>query len=372
MVWVQRRLPDTAGSRRLTMDNAKITFEFVTPCIMAGADQRKAEFRIPSVRGQLIWWLWSLGYGDATIAGIFGGQDEKGQPVSSAYVVRDRSGEIKWSVKDGRDVCGNQYDYFLWPMRGTRNNPDAGKRGVIEPGQQAAFDISYRYRRGALDLPGEVVKACLLLGSMGTRSRRCYGSIWPVSVEIDGEKWPVPRNIAEFKTALDEILDKDAGCRVLSLSKSPREYALSAVNDCAKFLKSFRCGSAKSGKPSKWGKSDHDLNFLREENAEIFRPAIGLPLTQRYSGRDRMTVEASVDGIDRFASPVHFKVVRLEDGYYPIVIFFRNDQLDEGTTVRLQGGRGPRQAALNNDLFIEMMHPVNQWPDYQEIYDTKE
>ena len=38
------------------MKKAIFEFQFLTPAILAGADQNTAEMRVPSIRGALRWW----------------------------------------------------------------------------------------------------------------------------------------------------------------------------------------------------------------------------------------------------------------------------------------------------------------------------
>ena len=68
------------------MDRAEITFKTVPPLLLAGADQKKAEMRVPSIRGQLRWWFRALGFGDEEL--VFGGVDiQTANNKKTAYLI---------------------------------------------------------------------------------------------------------------------------------------------------------------------------------------------------------------------------------------------------------------------------------------------
>jgi CRISPR type III-B/RAMP module RAMP protein Cmr1 len=332
------------------MNNAEIKFKFITPCITAGADKLKAELRATAIRGQLRWWYRAL-IGDDGETDIFGGV--QGEAVSSSLIVRIISENIRTDVQDGQGIIGNQFDYFLWPLKGTKANTNAGKRGVIKENQTVEISLSHRRNGKNTRLPENVLKAFLLLGALGTRSRRCYGSIWPEEVKIDGVKWVVPTNESDFIAELKRIFDVSAECRIIKIGAS-RDNWKSAVNQCAAFLKAFRCGSPRSGTPSTWGQNDHDV--IAGGIQKVYRQAIGLPLTQRYS--NGTVLESAIDGCDRWASPVHFKVIPINGQFMPIATVFPYHSPEDETCVSINRRNGPTiNTKLDNDLLLQLVTP---------------
>ena len=330
------------------MEKAEITFKFVTPCIMAGAKQKEAEMRVPSVRGALRWWHEAMGYPSAyeIFGGVNGCVEDRKAAWKSSLIIRELSDTPPFKTLDAMDITKNKFDYFLWPLRRTQD-----ARGVIAENTQ--ITISMSTRRGGYLTYDQVIKAFLLLGSLGTRSRRCYGSVWPVKAVIDGEEWKIPETEDEFISELESFMDSDSQCRVIKVA-SPCRDGRQAINKCADFLKSFRCGSNKSGKPSTWGKNDHDV--IKGEST-VYRQALGLPLTQRYSN-NYGTLESEVEGYDRLASPIHFKVIPLKEGFLPVAIVFLSHSMENGTTVTLKGkGTHNRTAILDNDLLCTIATP---------------
>lgn len=335
------------------MKRAEVTFKFLTPALLAGADQKSAEMRASSIRGALRWWMNALGYDKDCINDLFGtAAGETGR--RSRVIVRDTTDEnLSRMIKERQtaDMILNQNkpknkpDYFLWPLGKPEN-----ARGVIQAGSTASFSVFLR--SGESEDLEKGLKAFLLLGSLGSRSRRCYGSIWPVSVTIDKKPWQFPKNTAEMKHELALIFDQYANMEIDSIGdRSLRDWKF-AVETCSNFLKSYRCGSPKSGEPSAWGENDHDAPFGKTDC--VYRPILGLPLTQTYSSSGR-TVTSQIEGYDRLASPVHFKVVSLDGGFLPVVFFCYSMIPDDDTVVSLvEKNRTIYTRPLDTELFYEM------------------
>lgn len=329
------------------MDKANISIKFVAPCILGGANQEGAEFRVPSIRGALRWWhrALQLDWEDE----IFG-VAENGKSLKSSIIIRELSSPSASEIKlqNCKEITGSDYDYFLWPLR-------QNKRGVIQSGARASVAMSTRHCGYQMD--ERALKAFLLLGSLGTRSRRCYGSIWPEKVVIDDVSWRIPNTDAGYIQELQHILDKKSECLILKLVSSPIKDVKTAINACSEFLKAFRCGSRKSGAPSEWGQNDHDV--IKGKKL-VYRPALGLPLTQRYS--DGKILESSFDDYDRMASPIHFKVIPLGAVYLPVAIIFPNRSLCEEDHVTIKQVAGKQRipfadAEVNLDLLMTIANP---------------
>ena len=338
------------------MKKAKITFRTVTPMILGGANQKTAELRAPSIRGALRFWFRILGGSFVEEKKIFGGigKNDEGRASSLMVRVQTPASEIKkLECKQMENVStAGRFDYFLWPLR---NPQDA--RGIITEDQKIEISISHRRVRDSHNLDEKVIKAFLLLGSLGTRSRRAYGSIYPTDdVTIDGEKWNIPVTEEELKIELAEIL-KGVNCKILKLKSA--DTAKEAIQTCANALKRFRCGKDGHGmKASEWGKSDHDIPFKNHDT--IYRAAIGLPLAQNYS-RDKINnFQVFKDQSDRWASPVIFKILLLENMYVPIVLFMKDYFMPDCNVKKAKNSRELKKGicsplSLSHDLLNEMM-----------------
>lgn len=150
---------------------------------------------------------------------------------------------------------------------------------------------------------------------------------------------------------------------VLRFRKNGFATASDAMNHAANWLKSFRCGSPKSGTPSEWGANDHDLAY-NEPRESVFRATLGLPLEQRLSNAPKVTTR--VTGYDRLASPVLIKVIRLDNALAPIAIFVPDLMLPNGTPVQV----GQNAIPASGQLFEAMCDPrssINQQMGVEKI-----
>lgn len=328
------------------MRRADVTFRFVTPALLAGADQKSAEIRAASIRGALRWWMNALNFDKEVINDLFGSAaGNRGQ--RSRVIVRDTTPATPpVKLQTAQDITGSRSDYFLWPF-------EKKARGVIPAGFTASFSVIMRPGKSSEDSPvlENVLKAFLLLGSLGSRSRRCYGSIWPKHVEIDGVPWKIPATEDELKRELSCIFDECANMEIDAISGKFLDYK-TAINCCIDFLKKYRAGSTKSLKNlKKWGKNDHDVG-LRKRGC-VYRPVLGLPLIQSYSKAPK--VISKIKGYDRLASPVHFKVIPLNGLFVPIVFFCYSMLPEDETEVILEQNKELFRLPLQGFELVEAM-----------------
>ena len=333
------------------MKKATAEIQIVTPCILAGTDQETAELRAASIRGQLRWWFRLLNpeQRDREKA-IFGGVHGGAQTSSLVVRILTKADEVKTVDRQkAEDIVGSNYDYFLWPLGRKNSTP----RGFIAPGEVFELLLTHRHVGGGEPLPSDVLEAFLLFGALGTRSRRGYGSIFPRRLTVDAEERRVPDSVDTVTREAERLL-KHADCTVLQVD-APKERASKAVDTCAQFLRAFRCGSEKSGKPSVWGKNDHDAPFSQEYN--VFRQVVGLPLEQRYSRPNRGTFRSEVPGADRWASPLLFKIVPVNGGYLPLAIFCNSMVLPEEQKIELKDRDRAVTKRLSHDMWRAMQDP---------------
>ena len=342
------------------MKKAIFEFQFLTPAILAGANQTTAEMRIPSLRGALRWWTRFLA-GEEIERDIFGYvQGKKCQPSKVILRLLKSINNSTKPDQDAVDIIGNKFDYFLWPLNPPKTNKQAGagdmgnerKRGVIQPG--AKYTVAVQVKAGHEDDESIVwlefiIKAFLLFGSLGTRSRRAYGSVWPVSAEFDAEEWDIPQTVDELIYEANSFL-YDNSLSIYRLADSCRDYK-QAINKCSDFLKNIRCGkSAHGNTASEWGKNDHDAGL--QNSGKIYRAALGLPLTQTYSSSHKK-VDYSINDWDRMASPLHFKVIKLNNKFVPLMLVIPEYVPSNGTKVKAmikKGGTGTFELQLDTEL----------------------
>ena len=288
----------------------------------------------------------ALNFDKEAINDLFGSAaGNRGQ--RSRVIVRDTTPNTPpVKLQTAQDITGSRSDYFLWPF-------EKKARGVIPAGFTASFSVIMRPGKSSEDSPvlENVLKAFLLLGSLGSRSRRCYGSIWPKHVEIDGVPWKIPATEDELKRELSCIFDECANMEIDAISGKFLDYK-TAINCCIDFLKKYRAGSTKSLKNlKKWGKNDHDVG-LRKHGC-VYRPVLGLPLIQSYSKAPK--VISKIKGYDRLASPVHFKVIPLNGLFVPIVFFCYSMLPEDETEVILEQNKELFRLPLQGFELVEAM-----------------
>ena len=346
------------------MREAVFEFELLTPAILAGADQQSAEMRIPSIRGVLRWWTRFL-FGEEYEDEIFGFVHGKECSASTVQMRLIDSHPILLNPQKVEELTRDKFDYFLWSLqqKAKEGNPP-NTRGALDAGSR--FTVSCKMKPDC-DMWSGLIKAFLLFGSLGTRSRRAYGSIWPVSVTFDGERWEIPQNLDDLKRQARIFFD-EVNISIYSLSGGVKNYK-TAIKICEKFLKTLRCGKTqRETVASKWGENDHDAGLAKEP--KIYRAALGLPLMQRYSsGR---SVEYSINGLDRLASPLHFKIVKLQDGYVPLLMVIPEYIPEQGSVVKARIKNGNSfDVSLDRELLDDVIRNPERlkeiFPDTEKL-----
>ena len=332
------------------MKHAAFQFEILTPAIAGGADPKhRAEIRPPSIRGQLRWWFRVLG-GFKSQTGtlrsremeIFGSVG-KDNTHSSNLVVRIPNPPVSQTPQTMEELGAQPFSdagYLLWPLR---RKEDA--RPTIRPGLKFELQIIWK---GNPTLWPEI-KALITvfghLGSLGFRGRRAMGAL-TLQTQLS------------LKSALG-FFQSPEHISVKSLEANNGEHA---IKQLGYWLKSWRAYGRTSERERaekqmpgfKWASSDHDLGASllfgnQQRPQQIFRAAIGLPLTQRFQGGslDWKTSDAA-----RFASPVLLRPYRSPSGsWHALVIFVLNHEMKEGSTV--SAGRG-RTVPVSLDLLKAM------------------
>lgn len=326
------------------MTSKEYQVEILTSCFCAGAEPEKAEIRVPSIRGQIRWWFRALGGNAAEETSLFG--SVHGNTISSSLAFR-----LPNPPQSNKAV--NRNDYLLWPLR-------KNQRGVLMP--PVSFRLLMIVRRQGmrsdlLEKADAAIQLWILLGAIGTRCRRGAGSLWPSGDTLSDEQvlWKtISCLLGKFGKPNVQVFTLKA------IAASPEE----ALHNLGNWLKQWRAGSAKSVKqPRDWGVNDHNAGIGKSKT--VFRPVLGLPLTQRYQAGP--TVETQYDNAEgRWASPLHLKVVRLGQMYVPLAVYFPEHVIPEGSELKIVDpkGRGRSHSVmLSHDLIKQMLHDMEPvWP----------
>jgi CRISPR/Cas system CMR-associated protein Cmr1 (group 7 of RAMP superfamily) len=193
----------------------------------------------------------------------------------------------------------------------------------------------------------------MMLGSLGTRGRRGFGSL-----AIHHDSLTTIKSLEEFRKILEHNLSVfgKQSIKVMKLSDS-HDDVMEALKFLGNWLKQWRAGSEKSDvKPSKWGINDH--NAVLKKNGLLFRPVIGLPITQQYQSSGQ-TIESNPQTGNRWASPVHLKVLKLAGRYYPLAVFFPEMAIPDGSRIKLFDKRShfSWDMCVDHSMLRAMMSP---------------
>jgi len=334
-------------------------FEVITPCFCGGAEpDKQAEIRAPSIRGQLRWWFRTLG-GFKSLAGksvreqeamLFGSvSGNEGRASQLIVRVKGHSGVglVSSQVKDSDAMnarVGTARGYLLFPLR-------IKPRAVFDQPQLPGFDLHLVWR-GNPSLWRDIQALVTVFGNfgaLGLRSRRAMGAL----------------AISKAPISLNESLACFADESSLTVRAMPAMDGSDAISVLANWLKSWRAhGSSGNNAVAKtypgfsFAKHDHDSG-VDHSNRKTYRPAIGLPIVQRYSGGGTSNWEFGAGGTKeskgRFASPVILRPHRAVDasgklGWHALVIFVDAHKWPTGKPVFLNGQ--PRAVSL--DLYEAM------------------
>lgn len=185
------------------MEKIEARFKIVTPMFISGADQTKAELRVPSIKGALRFWWRALNYEEdprvllEKESEIFGSSNQDvGQSKVKIRLKNVDSSPVqikrKWDVNDWKSYVG----YGLSEDK----PPHSGRfRQYLDIG--GLFSLSLSLKDNSNDVI-DSLKLFSLLGGLGSRSRKGWGSISVISSNTD---WNPPNDRQEYKGQLSDL-----------------------------------------------------------------------------------------------------------------------------------------------------------------------
>lgn len=335
-----------------------VTLEAVTPVFLGGANPRGApELRAPSLRGAMRYWLRALvgAAGEAAMrkheGRLFGvGGDEAtagavslrlSQPVNPPQ-------QSYTSLASGRTGTG----YLWFVARSTKNEAE---RHAIMP---TAFTLTFaapRSKQPEQDLEQAAAVLWLLtrLGGIGARSRRFAGGVQVSAVQSPHgahsliARLPVragsPQELAQEITAGIQIARRAFGIQQLP-AVAPHQFDVLHPNRCRIFVLN-RVFPSWSKAVEAIGQTYQRFRRLRQPDYSVVktamtsrkdlegtveRAAFGLPIPFFYHslGNRTATLQAEHDDekLDRRASPLWMRAVKLNGGHYAVVFTWFKSQ----------------------------------------------
>lgn len=219
------------------MEKIEATFRIVTPMFISGADQSRAEFRLPSIKGTLrFWWralAWERCGGDLSRIRkeedrLFGSTDT-GQ--AAVLMKLEHLDPLEDFVGVQRASDWSQNDWQSYVGYGLVDRKDRPTRQYIEPG--------FRFRLHMIAKTGERLQAVEsslqalgLLGGLGGRSRKGWGSLTLLNLEGAAE-WQAPRSTAELKRELERLLQSQRSPGPYTGVSSEASFAIGEIRSDA-------------------------------------------------------------------------------------------------------------------------------------------
>lgn len=342
----------------------------LTPIFKGGSTTEKIDedrpFRVPAIRGALrYWWRATSGVTDVENLRtqemkLFGGV-HCGGPVVSAVSV----GIVGQTGRSGPRPDDKPYAF------GVTGNPPQGKER-----HQVHFDAAGKLRVewGGVDVGEEVkraLKAWLLFGGIGGRSRRGAGSVWwdnglprPLTIEDYIAEWR-----ALIPTRTTNLWPTLAGSFLLvGPARNSADAAWKEGLDGMRDVRASRDRDVRSEflrfrDLLEWKERD----YLKFENPgqqiQSARAALGLPIRFRGTKGDYVM---NPQGWNRFPSPIHVKIVQHGPHFYPVLLALRGP-IPPTVSVKKQGGSTTRGTIRESGLsrFLELAAQLPGWERYE-------
>lgn len=255
------------------IEKKEFEMEIVTPLLMGGADSRKAELRVPSIKGVLRFW-WRALYPHLSLedlkkeeSKIFG---DAGTEYGKSKVQIKMHNTLIYRGKDKENPVPHKKVKFGFPC--------------FNPGQ--TFSLQIYGNRKVFD----IFNIALVLGGFGKRSRRGFGSV--KINKVNGAAFKPIITINEILSLLESTLVNKFKIekRKIVRNSDPHPQAEYA------YIKSIEFGPkvyhSREDILRKIGQSSHDNN-------------------SDYTGYAK--------GRKRFSSPIYVSVVKNDEGYCPII-----------------------------------------------------
>ena len=280
------------------MAGIEATFKVVTPMFMSGAEQSQAELRLPSIKGALRFWWRALAWGrlNGDLAEI--------RRQENALFGSTATGQAAVLMKlhpyqvETHELKSNKKDRVLYD----RDNVIGDGARYLGYGVMHAFTSRDRHTQEVKNYEGELIRPCLLapftfrvsmmcklsvqeeqvtqlkeaiqlfglIGGLGSRARKGYGSVMLMRLEHNGEVWQPPEKLDGVKQVLETFkaasshIDQQpppytalsANSRFVLIEGNHNESALSLLSRIGREQVFYRS----------WGKNGKVLQRPREEN----------------------------------------------------------------------------------------------------------
>jgi CRISPR-associated protein Cmr1 len=345
--------------------------------LLAGADGTTPELRAPSIKGALRFW-WRAMNGHLSLkdlkekeSQIFGGTSgDSGLRSSFTLQILSQPMETIHSNETWKDIGYEQRIsqtgniYFAAPNRDVSNIgvgylfysmwlDGANPRPCIKANQEFSLKIVILKNEYKDDILNSL-KGLVYLGGLGSRSRRGAGSFRIKSV-LSEEKvlqeecknifCPAIKNIKEMKTHIDAQIKIKTGINSDDYSHLKGSWVYFFNNET---ITSWQGALDEIGLPFKQFRDTNKAEFKDTPNFGF--PVLHKSMKTTMQGGKKITKNGkeTLEKLERRASPVIFKVIKVDKQYFPIVIWLSGNLLP--TDFSIMDKDGGNSQAENDDI----------------------
>lgn len=351
-------------------------FQIVTPMFLGGANQYAETIRPPSVKGALRFWWRALNWGkfrgshadDVTAltalhakeAALFGASAEQGGQGCFLLAVENHD------LQFGKPSCApfSSRSYLLGQgLYGEIGRDNAGRRvnGVTRTAiLSGEFSVRLRFRAGTSPDDRQSILQTLrifgLLGGIGSRSRRGWGSIALLDLDgvQDNESFSPPSTIKEYAALLGEVKPQGEFPPITAISSKIQrlpgvtgDTSMAVVDKIGESLCVFRAFGRKDNRTGEYMSCGRIIE------------------TQRFKTSDHDPLRRVANGEQVFQAPRRL-IFGMPHNYF-FTSFNPNRKVDIQTTVPPLNSRRPGRERRASPLFIHV-HPVgNKFCGFQMV-----
>ena len=358
------------------LKHIEASFEIVTPSFAGDADKNRAKFRLSSINGLLRYWFRAVAWPEyedlnkvkEAELNVFGGAGSETDTKKHAFRLRAIKTAIRgyYSPQSQFDQKNKLSGINYLAGQGCIHFRNGLQRAAIK--ENSHFILKLQFIRPVeekeFNLLLKAIKCLGLIGGVGSRTRRGFGSLVLQYLKVnDQTAWQAPQNVEEYKSMLAELLkaNNDTLPDYTALSKKIEWKIITlrnnntwqnALDEIGKQFLRFRSYGRHGKLP--WGEkakqrfsNDHDLvyNFCQgkkpDKNATApERVAFGLPHNYFFSSLGpKGNVNVTGTQSERRASPLFIHIHKINNKYYPVVVFIPARFLPDREQICLKGKR---------------------------------
>lgn len=380
----------------MTSERINVTYRVITPLFCGGAGGDVAEVRLPSFKGVLRWWWRALAWSklgedlgkvqraeDALFGSAGGGQSKVIMRLIPSAAPKS-IGIGQPLTTDGKRLVDEGARYFGYGVMGAFG-ANAGK--LSRACLVAPFELKLELRiRGLAPQERELLldslRAVGLLGGLGAKSRKGYGSLMIHSLTAGDEpSWTPPGSAEALKLAIAKLLPAGSApgalppytalsprTRIVLLAPRDQRKPLELLNHVGREMMRYRSwghGGLVLGNPREGNfQGDHDLmkKHSRQRREHPRRIVFGLPHNYGKEDKDKVGPADDEDG-DRRASPLLIHLHECGDTPVAVLSFLPARFLSKGDAANINVGGTPVKIAPDPALWKPIHDLLDRFMD---------